>query len=74
VFKPSEKKSFKYVAKLFLLHIFQRNLYAVEYIIKKTKKMRKPKDLRRKVAEAALKIWQRNSSLSVSSEFSMEAR
>jgi len=33
-----------------------------------------PEDMRRKVAEAALKIWQRNSSLSVSSEFSMEAR
>jgi len=33
-----------------------------------------PEDLRRKVADAAMKIWQRNSRSSVSSEFSMEVR
>jgi len=33
-----------------------------------------PEDLRRKVAEAAQKIWQRNSGSPVSFEFSMEAR
>jgi len=33
-----------------------------------------PEDLRRKVTEAAMKIWQRNSSSSVSSEFSIEAK